>query len=51
MIKDVARDAINLMRNTSNLQIKSLIITAKDKICINDEVKCNLKIVHMRKVL
>lgn len=43
MIKDVARDAINLMRNTSNLQIKSLIITAKDKICINDEVKCNPK--------
>jgi len=43
MIKDVARYAINLMRDNSDLKIKSLVVTAKDKICINDCVKCNPK--------
>jgi len=43
MIKDVARDAVNLMREKSGLKIKSLVVTAKDKICLNDCVKCNPK--------
>jgi DNA excision repair protein ERCC-2 len=43
IIKDVARSSINLMREHSNLKIKSLVLTAKDKICINDCVKCNPK--------
>lgn len=38
--KKAAEDTVfNLIDR--NLQIKHLIITAKDKICINDEVKCN----------
>ncbi|QVK18958.1 DEAD/DEAH box helicase [Mycoplasmatota bacterium] len=41
MIKDVARNAINLMRKNSNLKLKSLVITAKEKICLNDCVRCN----------
>lgn len=43
MIKDVARDAINLVRKNSDLKIKSLVITAKEKICLNSCVKCNPK--------
>ncbi len=41
MIKDVARSAVNLMREKSNLKLKTLVITAKEKICINDCLKCN----------
>ncbi len=41
MVKDVARGALELMRQNSKLKLKSLSITAKDKICINDRVKCN----------
>lgn len=43
MIKEVARDTINLLRKRSKLKIKSLVMTAKEKICINDCVKCNPK--------
>jgi len=43
MIKEVARDNLNLMRKSSGLRIKSLLMTAKEKICINDCVKCNPK--------
>lgn len=43
MVKDVARGALELMRQNSDLLLKSLTITAKDKICINDCVKCNPK--------
>lgn len=43
MVKDVARNAVNILRNDSNLKFKSLSITAKEKICINDVCKCNPK--------
>ncbi len=41
MIKEVARQSVNLLRVHSDLKLKSLLITAKDKVCINDCVKCN----------
>ncbi len=43
MIKDVAANAVNLLRDNSQLKLKSLVITAKEKICLNSCVKCNPK--------
>lgn len=40
--KNAARDALDKLQN-KNLKLKTAIVTAKDKICINDEVKCNPK--------
>lgn len=38
--KEAASSAITRL-SENGLQIKTVVITAKDKICINDEVKCN----------
>lgn len=41
VVKEVARGAVNTLRSESQLCAKSLTITAKEKICLNHEVKCN----------
>lgn len=43
MIKEVARSAVNILRSNSDLRIKSLVLTAKEKICLNNCLKCNPK--------
>lgn len=43
VVKDVARNAVQILRDNGGLSCKSLSITAKEKICINDVFKCNPK--------
>lgn len=40
--KNAAKDALYKLQN-KKLRLKTAIVTAKDKICLNDEVKCNPK--------
>ncbi|MBU5668855.1 ATP-dependent DNA helicase [Peptoniphilus sp. MSJ-1] len=40
--KEAAKNALEKLLN-KNLKLKITVVTAKDKICINDEVKCNPK--------
>lgn len=40
--KNAARDALDKLQNRK-LRLKTAIVTAKEKICLNDEVKCNPK--------
>lgn len=41
VVKGVADDSVQRLRDSSGLVAKSLVMTAKEKICINDEVRCN----------
>lgn len=40
-VKTVADETVELLREKSGLKCKSIVLTAKEKICINDEMKCN----------
>lgn len=42
-VKLVADDTVELLRHRSGLICKSLVLTAKEKICLNDELKCHPK--------